>query len=163
MDVSLPPSEGIAGLMLAFERSALGHAARSTAWLYPLANLVHVLGAALLVGAIAAFDVQILRRAGEVRAVSRATLPVAAAGLVLQVSSGIILLSAEASTLAQNPAFQFKMAVLMLGLVNLAVFHWRFGDTLKGTASHRGAYALAAISLACWILVLLAGRAIAYI
>ena len=29
--------EGIGGVMLAFEHSGLGHAARSTGWLYPLA------------------------------------------------------------------------------------------------------------------------------
>jgi hypothetical protein len=162
MDPGMPPSGWFAGLMLAYEHSALGQAARGTTWLYPLANLVHVLGAALLVGAIAAFDIQVLRRAGEIKAVARATLPIAAAGLVLQLASGLVLLSAEASTLVRNPAFQFKMVVLMLGLVNLTVFHWRFGQTLHGDVPH-GAHALAGISLASWILVLLAGRAIAYL
>ena len=89
--------ETIAAAMLAFEQSGLGHAARSTIWLYPLANLVHVLGAALLVGAIATFDLQVLRRQGNLTIVGRATIPLAAFGVVLQLASGIVLLSAEAS------------------------------------------------------------------
>ena len=72
--------ESFAELMLADEQSGLGHAARSTSWLYPLANLTHVLGASLLVGAIAVFDLQVLRSAGHVRALARATLPPVSAG-----------------------------------------------------------------------------------
>ena len=39
--------EAITALMTALENSALGEAARGTGWLYPLANMAHVLGAAL--------------------------------------------------------------------------------------------------------------------
>jgi len=155
--------EGIGGVMLAFEHSGLGHAARSTGWLYPLANLVHVLGAALVVGSIATFDIQILRSRRRAALVSHTAIPVAVVGLVLQAASGFVLLSAEASTLAKNPAFEFKMAMLIFALVNVAVFHWRFGRALKTGAPLDGAQPLAAVSLASWILVLLAGRSIAYL
>jgi len=155
--------EGIGGVMLAFEHSGLGHAARSTGWLYPLANLVHVLGAALVVGSIATFDVQILRSRRRAALVSHTAIPVAVVGLVLQAASGFVLLSAEASTLVKNPAFEFKMAMLIFALVNVAVFHWRFGRALKTGAPLDGAQPLAAVSLASWILVLLAGRSIAYL
>lgn len=155
--------EAIAALMLAFEQSGLGHAARSTVWLYPLANLTHVLGAALLVGAIATFDIQVLRRTADLRSVGRATIPLAASGLALQLVSGVVLLSAEASTLVRNPALQLKMAVLVVGLANVVLFHRRFGRRLKEGTPLDGARILAAISLASWLLVLLAGRAIAYL
>jgi len=155
--------EGIGGVMLAFEHSGLGHAARSTGWLYPLANLVHVLGAALVVGSIATFDIQILRSRRRAALVSHTAIPVAVVGLVLQAASGFVLLSAEASTLVKNPAFEFKMAMLIFALVNVAVFHWRFGRALKTGAPLDGAQPLAAVSLASWILVLLAGRSIAYL
>ena len=157
------PLEGIGGIMMALEHSALGHAARSTGWLYPLANLVHVLGAALVVGAIATFDIQVLRNLREAPIVSHTTIPVAIAGLFLQVASGVVLLSAEASTLVRNPAFQFKMAMLVFALANVALFHWRFGRALKTGAPLDGARTFAAVSLAKWVLVLLAGRSIAYL
>jgi hypothetical protein len=74
----------IEAAMTALEQSGLGVAARGSAWLYPLANLAHVLGAALLVGAIATFDVQLLRGAPHPRTTYRAAMPVAAIGLALQ-------------------------------------------------------------------------------
>jgi hypothetical protein len=157
------PPDGIGGVMLAFEHSGLGHAARSTGWLYPLANLVHVLGAALLIGAIATFDIQVLRGPRQAAIVSHTAIPIAIAGLVLQAASGAVLLSAEASSVVRNPAFQFKMAMLIFALANVAVFHWRFGRALKTRAPLDGAQTLAAVSLASWILVLLAGRSIAYL
>ncbi|KAB0264814.1 hypothetical protein [Microvirga brassicacearum] len=154
--------ETFASLMRDYEQSGLGVAARSTTWLYPLANLIHVLGAALLVGAIAVFDIQVLRREGSLRALARATLPVAILGLVIQLVSGLILLSAEASTIVDNGAFRFKMLMLLLGLINVVVFHWRFGHFLQKEATPDMARPFAAISLGSWVLVLLAGRAIAY-
>src|ERR1700731_3163134 len=124
------PPEGIGGVMMAFEHSGLSHAARSTGWLYPLANLSHVLGAALVVGAIATFDIQVLRRAQNVGVIASAVTPVAAFGLAL---------------------------------VNIAAFRWRFGGDLRAETPLDGATGLAALSLASWLLVLLAGRFIAYL
>jgi hypothetical protein len=157
------PPEDIGGVMLAFEHSGLGHAARGTGWLYPLANLVHVLGAALVVGAIATFDIHVLHSPREAAIVWHAAIPVAIVGLVFQAASGVVLLSAEASTVVRNPAFQFKMAMLIFALANVALFHRRFGRALKGGTPLDGARTLAAVSLASWILVLLAGRSIAYL
>jgi hypothetical protein len=68
----------IAAAFTALEQSSLGAAARGSAWLYPLANMSHVLGAALLVGAIVTFDVQVLRHAQNVGIIARAVTPVAA-------------------------------------------------------------------------------------
>ena len=153
----------IEAAMTALEQSGLGVLARGSAWLYPLANLAHVLGAALLVGAIATFDVQLLRGAPHPRTTYRAAMPVAAIGLALQVASGIVLLAADATPVIGNPAFQFKMAMFALGLINVAVFRWRFGGGLKAEVPLDGATWFAALSLASWLLVLLAGRFIAYL
>jgi hypothetical protein len=149
--------------MTALEQSGLGAAARGSAWLYPLANLAHVLGAALLVGAIATFDIQLLRGAPHLRTAYRAAMPVAAIGLLLQVVSGVVLLAADATAVMRNPAFQFKMAMFALGLVNVAVFYWRYGGMLKADTPLDRGVGFAAVSLAAWVLVLLAGRATAYI
>jgi hypothetical protein len=158
------PFEGLADLATAFEHSGLGQTARSSGWLYPLANLVHVLGAALLVGSIATFDVAVLRHAHGALVVYRAAISVAVIGFLLQAVSGMVLLSADASTVVSNPAFLFKMAMLVVGVTNVAAFHWRFGRAVKaGAPLLLPARVLAAISLASWLLVLLAGRAIAYL
>ena len=159
----MTPPEVISSIAAALQQSALGEAARASGWLYPLANMAHVLGAALLVGSIVTFDLQVLRRASSAYAVYRTAISVAVTGFVLQIISGIVLLSADAAAVVRNPAFLFKMAMLVVGLANVAVFHWQFGRATKAGVVFLGARILAAVSLVSWALVLLAGRAIAYI
>jgi hypothetical protein len=145
--------------LAALEASGLGQAARSSVWLYPAANLLHVLGAALTVGGIAVLDVLIIR--GQVRVARDAAsvaIPLAAGGIALQIATGIVLLSAEATASGQNPAFLLKMAVIVVGLINIAVFHARHFAFEGATARLQ-----AGISLAVWAGALLAGRAIAYV
>lgn len=151
-------------LLAAYEASTLGHAARDSVWLYPLANLVHVLGASLLVGAIAVFDILVLRRRYRTAAsAGRVAIPLAATGLALQATSGLVLFSAEATTIARNPAFLFKMIMLLVGLANVAAFHtWHRVSSLAEDGHRPGMRLAAIVSLSVWILVLLAGRAIAY-
>ena len=151
-------------LLTAYEASALGHAARNSVWLYPVANLVHVLGASLLVGAIAVFDILVLRRRYQTAAsAGRVAIPLAATGLALQAASGVVLFSAEATTIARNPAFLFKMIMLVVGLANVGVFHAYHRLSALAEEGRRPAIRVGAIvSLSVWILVLLAGRAIAY-
>src|SRR5258708_39752089 len=141
--------------MTALEQSGLGAVARGSAWLYPLANLAHVLGAALLVGAIATFDIQLLRGAPHLRTTYRAAMPVAAIGLVLQIVSGVVLLAADATAVMRNPAFQFKMAMFVLGLVNVAVVYWRYGGARKAGTPLAPRIGFAAVSLASCVPVLL--------
>jgi len=75
----------------------------------------------------------------------------------------VVLLAADAMPVVVNPAFQFKMAMFAVGLANVAAFRWRFGGKLRAEAPLDGATGFAAVSLASWLLVLLAGRFIAYL
>src|SRR5688572_27387748 len=103
------------------EASALARAARGLTWLFPLANLAHVLGAALLVGSIAVFDLLLLRRRfAEAAGIARTALPLAACGIVLLILSGPILFSAEATAVGRNALFLLKMGLIIVGLLNLA-------------------------------------------
>ena len=155
--------ELLAPYAASLEGSALGVAARTTTWLYPIANLLHVLGAALMVGAVATFDVQVMRSAPNATLVVRAGIPVAICGLLLQLASGVVLVSAETTTVIRNPAFLAKMAFLLLAVANIALFHLRFRVPLATGQLPPGAKPLALVSLTSWTGVLLAGRAIAYL
>ncbi|WP_114943928.1 hypothetical protein [Microvirga calopogonii] len=151
-------------LLAALESSWLGHAGRHSAWLYTVANLLHVLGSAFVVGGIAVFDLKVLAEHGK-RAweVGRYAIPLAAAGLALQLPTGAILLAAEARSLGVNPAFYVKLGFIALGLANVALFHLRFGKVLRTAALPTEARIYAIVSLIAWIIVLLAGRMIAYL
>lgn len=153
----------VSTLALAIEASALGRLARASIWLYPLANILHVLGAALMVGAIVTFDLAVLRGAAAARAVVRAGMPVAAFGLVLQVVTGVVLFAAEAGPLVRNPVFVAKLAVIGLGLLNITWFHLIFASSYGRGQSLAGARPYALVSLLAWTIALLLGRAIAYV
>jgi hypothetical protein len=146
------------------EASGLGEAARNSGWLFMAINVLHVLGAALVVGGIAVFDLKVLLNRGEDAAeTGRTAIPLAAAGLLIQIPTGVTLLAVEARALGVNPAFYAKMAFIVLGLVNLAVFHVRFRDQIRHGPLAVGARPFAAVSLAAWVLALAAGRMIAYV
>jgi hypothetical protein len=147
----------------AIEASGLGHAARHSSWLFTIANLLHVLGAAFVVGGIGVFDLKLLldgRRAGEV---GRIAIPLAATGVAIQIPTGLVLLAVEATKLGVNPAFYAKMAFIAIGLINVVAFHWRFGSAMGGGDLLRSGKVYATISFTAWILALLAGRMIAYL
>jgi hypothetical protein len=151
-------------LLTSLQGSWLGHAARHSAWLYMAANLLHVLGAALVVGGIAVFDLKVLAEHGKTAwQVGRYAIPLAAAGLALQIPTGFVLLAVEARALGVNPAFYGKLAFIAVGLINVGLFHARFGKALRAGTLPPGARACASISLGAWIAALLAGRMIAYL
>lgn len=153
----------VSAMAAALETSAFGHWARASAWLYPAANILHVLGAALLVGAIVTFDVAVLRAAPAARAVVRAGMPVAGLGLGLQIVTGFVLFAAEAGPLVRNPVFVAKLAMVGVGLLNLAWFHLVLGGGRGRAEALAGARPYALVSLIAWTTALLLGRAIAYV
>ena len=150
---------------LAFlEASGLGHVARHSGGLFAAVNVLHVLGAALVVGGIAVFDLKVLFNRGEGAAeTGRIAIPLAAAGLLVQIPTGLTLLAVEARALGVNPAFYWKLAFIAAGLVNLAIFHARYGSAMWRGSVSPAARPFAAVSLASWVLTLMAGRMIAYV
>jgi hypothetical protein len=159
----------IGGWLEALEGSALGAAMRSSPWLYPAAEIVHLLGLATLVGCAAAFDLRLLgvSRYLPARATARHLLRCARAGFGAAAVSGFLLFSADATEVAANPAFRWKLALITVAGLNALRFHL---GPFRG-AEHwdlerpapAGARMAAAVSLAAWAGVVTAGRLIAYI
>lgn len=138
--------------------------ARGSAHVYPWANVLHVIGVALLVGGIGVVDLRVagLWRALPLEPLSRALTPVAVAGLILQAASGLVLFAADGEALAVSSTFHLKLGLLALALLNAAAFRlqWRtYGRTGQLT---RLARASALLSLLLWLAVATAGRLIAY-
>jgi hypothetical protein len=145
------------------EASALGEVARNSAWLFMVVNVLHVLGAAFVVGGIAVFDLKVLLDRDGAAETGRIAIPLAATGLLVQIPTGVTLLAVEARALGVNPAFFAKMVFIALGIVNLALLHARFGSAMGPKPLPAGARPFAAVSLAAWVLTLVAGRMIAYL
>jgi len=155
-------------ILVALEESGFGAAIRQSVWLFPVANVGHILALAVFAGAIAIMDVRLLgglAATAPVRLIMRAR-SVAIAAFVLLAATGFLLFTAEASHLALNPVFQVKLALIAAGLANLAVFEFGVKRALvglaPGTIMPTSAKTAGLLSLAIWIAVAACGRSIAY-
>lgn len=158
-------------LLAAVEQSALAQALRgSGVWTYGLLNLAHILGIASLFGAVLILDLRLLGawRSIPIPAIARPTVPLAAAGFVLAVSSGILMISFNATEYLGNPFLYVKLPAIVFGLANVAVVQhlpaWR--RAIAGAdveAGERRVLAIAGgISLLTWLTVITCGRMIGY-
>lgn len=155
------------GWLHALEMSALGAVMRDSPVLYPAVETLHIVGFSILVGAIVAFDLRVLGIGRGVALVplSRHLLPMAWAGFALAAPMGVMLFATEATSIAQNPSFLFKMSLLALAGLNMAAFHlgaWRRVAAWADDAAPDTARAGAAVSIVLWIGVVAGGRLIAY-
>lgn len=143
------------------EASAFGMAARESAWLYPAANLVHLLGLVCLVGGIGVVDLRLVGafRTLPLAALSRALTPIAIAGLLMLAASGPILFAADATALVRSSRFLTKLALIAIALANALAFRfwWRGEETPS-----RPLQILAGASILLWLTVAALGRLIAY-
>ncbi len=148
-----------AEILAALEGSALAGTLRGSTWLYPLVNAAHILGIALLFGAIVPLDLRLMGvwRGIPLDTLSRVLTSVAATGLALAMSAGVLLFVARATEYAASPFFRAKMILLFLGLANVAGYHL-WGRHRPQRAGHL----FGAASLALWIAVIILGRLVGY-
>ena len=158
----MDPSHFIEGLPLA-------KAMREWLWLYPIVEIVHISGFAMLVGSVVMFDLRVLGIAKHIsaRALSRFLLPWTWAALLLVLPSGVMMFTAHAQDFLGNPAFKLKMALLVLALMNTAFFHTGPFQTVatwdRDAKAPIAARLSAAVSIAIWFSVISCGRLLAYL
>jgi hypothetical protein len=158
----MDPAHLIEGLPLA-------KAMREWLWLYPIVEILHISGFAMLVGSVVMFDLRVLGIAKHIplRALSRFLLPWSWGAVLLVIPTGMMMFSAHAADFLGNPAFQLKMALLLAALMNTAFFHT---GPYQGVANwDRDAVApiaarvSAALSIVIWFSVISCGRLLAYL
>lgn len=155
--------------LAALEATAIARELRNSVWVYPLVNAGHILGVALLVGAIVPLDLRLL---GAWRTVPLSPLwqvlaRTAAVGLALAVAFGALLFSARATEYAVSGLFVGKMAIVGAATANaLALRFAHGGDFLQSVDRQEEAPArvqlAAAFSLLAWVTALTLGRLVGY-
>jgi hypothetical protein len=151
------------------ETTAIAGAMRHWLWLYPIVEIVHIVGFVILVGAAVMFDLRLLglSRVLPVSAMARHHLPWARAALLLVVPSGLMMFMAHATEFATNPAFQVKLILLVAAGLNALLFHRgafkKVGGWDADAAVPATARAAAVASLVLWVGVITAGRLLAYL
>ncbi len=135
---------------------------------WPIAEIFHFIGLALLVGISGAFDLRLLGFARQIpiRALN-ALMPWAVVGFVINAITGTMFVFGYPSRYLTNPGFQFKLAFILVAGLNVLVFLLVASrDALTvgpGEDAPRVAKVIAAISLVCWFAVMYCGRMLPYV
>ncbi len=153
---------------LLLEQSGVGTAVRTSTWIYPAAEIGHLIGLGLLVGTAVAFDFRLLgaARGLPVNTLAGHLLPIARAGFGVSVVTGALLFAANATALLTS-VFAVKLMAIALGVLNASLFDrgvFRSVGTWNVDASPPGgARAAAVVSLLSWLVALACGRLLAYV
>lgn len=155
-------------LAAALQDSALSQLLRSSIWLYPLVNIGHVVGIALLFGAIVPLDLRLVGffRRTPLEHLANTLVPVAVTGLVLALSTGSLLFAARPLDYVAEPLFGIKLGMLGAAVVNALALRW--SPDWRGVGVALGPPPLPAwrlnglLSVMLWLGVIAAGRLIGY-
>ncbi len=155
-------------IFVAIEGSAFAAMIRQSPFAYMTANVAHILSLLVFFGAVAVID---LRLAGFFKATSPAAMlrgarMIAIIGFLGLIASGAVLFAAEASHIILNPMFRIKLILILLGLINIAVFEFalarKVSDVPPLVPLPNVARFAGIASIAIWLAVAACGRLIAY-
>jgi len=127
---------------------------------YPLLEVVHIVGIALLVGNLVLFELRVWGFGPElpVQALARLALRLSLVGFGLIGVSGLMMFAGQPTDLLANRVFVVKMGLVMLAGLNAAYFHARGSLALLD----RTARVQTVVSMGLWLAVIICGRWIAY-
>jgi hypothetical protein len=127
---------------------------------YPLLEVLHIVGIALLVGNLVLFELRVWGFGPElpVRALARLALRLSLLGFVLAAASGLLMFAGQSAELLANRIFVLKMGLVLLAGLNALSFHAR--DSLQRLDG--AARAQTVVSMGLWLAVIICGRWIAY-
>jgi len=153
----------------ALESSPIGAFVAASPWAFPTIESIHVIAIVTVVGSIAVMDLRLLVVASNncaVTTMSRDTLPWTWGAFVIAAISGTLLFMSKATGYMQNPYFLWKMGLLVLAGLNMAVFHlftWRsVSNWDSDCAIPLTGKVAGALSLLLWIGVIFCGRLIGF-
>ena len=150
------------------DATAAATAMLQSLWLYPIVEILHIIGFVVLVGSAAMFDLRLLgfSRQLPVTGMERHLLPWARASVLLIVPTGGLMFVAHATEFAGNPAFRMKLLFLVLAALNASLFHLRpfrrVAGWDHGARAPLAARVAAGLSLTLWTGVIACGRLLAY-
>jgi hypothetical protein len=146
----------------------LSHAMTMSPVLWPICEMLHFIGLALLIGAAGLID---LRLMGFLKSVPvAATMQLrkwAALGLLINVVTGSLFFIGAPDQYINNPAWYAKLAFLLIATINVAVFETRQGRRMVTLAAGENtpvSFKVAgAVSIASWFFVLYFGRMLPFL
>ena len=141
-------------------------------WVWPICEMLHFIGMALLIGTVGWLDIRILGFGKGVPIASLEKLiPVGIIGFVLNAVTGFVFVAGNFSggpmAYLGNLAFQIKMVLLLIAALNLAAYYLtgiqRAAETVPASGDAApAAKAVAIVSLVAWFGVIYFGRMLMY-
>lgn len=147
------------------EASALGEFIRSSLWLFPAIECVHLLGLVLLGGSVLVVDVRLLGlgfRDQPVHVLGQSAHRLMLAGIGLMLVTGIPLFLSEAIKCYYNQAFWVKITTLGPAILFALTVRSRVVGAEDGRVGRTWQTLTALVSLALWFTVAAGGRWIGF-
>ena len=140
-----------------------------SSWAFPTFESIHVIAIVTVIGTIAVMDLRLLGVASAQCAVtemSRDTLPWTWGAFIVAFITGSLLFISKANDYTVNPFFLWKMVMVVIAGINMAIFHlftWRTVKTWDTDCQvPLGGKIAGGLSLTFWIVVVVLGRAIGF-
>ena len=150
------------GVLEAIERAGPIAALRESTFVYPLVNALHIVGIALLFGAIVTLDLRLIgwrRETAPVDRLASLLLPVAIAGLAVAIPAGLLLFATDARAYAASSLFQAKILFIALAIGNAL---WLRASERRGPRNERRAAVAGGTSIMLWLGAIVLGRLVGY-
>jgi hypothetical protein len=150
------------------ESSSLAVYIRQSHVLYPVIEIIHIVGFIFLVGSAFLFDFRLLGISKKlpVTALAKHLLPWSRRSLLLVIPSGILLFITQAVSLSTNKIFGIKLTLIVIAFANAGYFHRYTLRTVSGWNQLHptpiAARTAGIISLLIWLGVITCGRLLAY-
>jgi len=143
-----------------------------TLWTEPLIETIHVLTLTLFLGFAVLLDLRLLGITLKRKPVSEVLAqfnPWLFGGFAVMITTGVLLFCCDPVRFYNThpPFFKVKMVMLVLAGINVLIFNLGIGRRVKewdlSPSTPGGAKIAGMVSIALWILIVAAGRAIAYV
>lgn len=148
----------------------LGEAMRSSVWMFPAIECIHVLALVFVVGSIARVDLRLLGviwRDRPITQVSKELLPWTWTSFVVASITGLLLFTSAAVKYVGIVFFGIKMILLVMAGLNMLYFQFVTYRTVEQWDIHAdpptGAKVAAALSLIFWLGIITTGRFIGFV
>ena len=147
------------------ENSAVGEAIRNSRWLFPAIEAVHLLGLAVIGGAVLVVDLRLfgfeLQRQ-PVAQLARDAQRWLIGSLMVMIATGILMFTSEAIKCYYHPAFWEKMTSLLLAIVFTFTVKRRVVMADETRVSPFRSKLVGLVSIALWSGVGIGGRWIGF-
>jgi len=147
----------------------MGRTVHDSSWLFPVIETIHLFGVVVLVGSATVLDLRLMGvsfKDFSVSMLAKRFLPWIWAGFAIQVVTGVLLFSSEATKMYGNDVFRAKMLMIAAAGINALVFHLiaykSVGTWERDPVAPLSARVAGALSILLWFGIVGAGRWIAY-